>query len=244
MILYFSGTGNSRAVAMKMGEVLSDRVESINEMMINSFEGEIESPWPFVLVVPAYAWRIPAVVEKFVREHEFSGSGEAYVVMTCGSSVGAAGRYAQRLFEEKGMKFRGLRHIVMPENYIALFSAPDAEKAEELVDDAMVEAEKIAEEIRAGKDISEPIHGIILSSIVNWFFYRFVIGDRKFHIEGECIGCGKCARLCPMKNISMDAGHPEWKGNCTHCMSCINICVNECIEYGRSTQKKRRYYLK
>ena len=37
-------------------------------------------------------------------------------------------------------------------------------------------------------------------------------------------------------------GKPVWHGkSCAHCMSCIQNCPVEAIEYGQITQKKNRY---
>ena len=43
--------------------------------------------------------------------------------MTCGSEIGNAEKYLRELCA-KSTWFRGVLQVVMPENYIALFSAP------------------------------------------------------------------------------------------------------------------------
>ena len=45
--------------------------------------------------------------------------------MTCGSEIGNAARYNQALCRKKGLRHRGTLPVVMPENYIALFDAPE-----------------------------------------------------------------------------------------------------------------------
>ena len=59
MILYFSGTGNSRYVAEKISKITDDSVISINEILKSRNKDIIESEKPFVFVCPTYAWRIP-----------------------------------------------------------------------------------------------------------------------------------------------------------------------------------------
>ena len=59
----------------------------------------------------------------------------------------------------------------------------------------------------------------------------------------RCIGCGKCAVLCPTKSIRIEGGRPVWGDGCTHCMACICRCPKQAIEYGRHTMGLRRYYL-
>ena len=48
MILYFSGTGNSRYVAKRMGEELGDEVVSVNERLKNKNRESLRSPTPFM----------------------------------------------------------------------------------------------------------------------------------------------------------------------------------------------------
>ena len=61
--------------------------------------------------------------------------------------------------------------------------------------------------------------------------------------EEKCNGCGLCATLCPLNNIEIVDGKPEWGKNCTHCMACINHCPKKAIEYGEKSKGKPRYHL-
>ena len=49
--------------------------------------------------------------------------------MTCGGEIGSADRYNRALCREKGLSCMGTAQIVMPENYIAMFDAPQADEA-------------------------------------------------------------------------------------------------------------------
>ena len=80
-----------------------------------------------------------------------------------------------------------------------------------------------------------------MSAVVNPAFYTLFVKDKKFSADGKCTGCGMCAKLCPMNNIALRAGKPEWKGYCTHCMACICSCPAHAIEYGKKSLGKPRY---
>ena len=54
MILYFSGTGNSRYVAKMMGEELKDEAVSINDRLKTGNREALVSKTPFVVVSPVY----------------------------------------------------------------------------------------------------------------------------------------------------------------------------------------------
>ncbi len=45
-----------------------------------------------------------------------------------------------------------------------------------------------------------------------------------------------------MNVIHIENNKPIWEGkSCAHCISCIQNCPTEAIEYGNITGKKRRY---
>ena len=118
MILYFTGTGNSKFAAEYIGSVIGEEPVSINEWMKKGECPEFHSDSPYIITAPVYAWRMPHVVEDFLKRCSFSGSRDMYFVLTCGDSIGNAGAYAEKLCEEKGMRYRGMADIAMPENYI------------------------------------------------------------------------------------------------------------------------------
>ena len=80
-----------------------------------------------MIVTPTYAWRIPRIVEDWLLHTELTGAKRAWFVMTCGSEIGDADRYNRRLCQEKDLACMGTAQIVMPENYIAMFNAPQVE---------------------------------------------------------------------------------------------------------------------
>ena len=58
----------------------------------------------------------------------------------------------------------------------------------------------------------------------------------------DCIGCGQCAKRCPMNNVAIKDGKPVWGRNCTHCMACICYCPVSAIEYGKKSVGQPRYH--
>ncbi len=246
MILYYTGTGNSRHLARILAEKLGDELVSAAEMIREGRSGAFHSEKPWVFVCPTYGWQIPHIFRDFIRTASFSGSREAWFVMNCGSEIGDAARGIRALCDEKGFHFRGVMQINMPENYIAMVSAPAAAAAEEIIQKAEVQAADAAGIIAAGQDfptVKPRLLDKLYSGPINAFFYKFCIGDKKFYATDCCISCGKCVESCLLHNISLEQGRPAWHGSCTHCMACISRCPTEAIEYGKHSVGLRRYYL-
>ena len=80
MILYFSGTGNSRYAASIIARETGDELVSINDMLRQRTRDPynaryaFSSETPFVFVCPTYCYRVPRVVEQFLRDSRFAGS--------------------------------------------------------------------------------------------------------------------------------------------------------------------------
>lgn len=246
MILYFSGTGNSRYAALRLGELTGEPVNSINQCLKEGAAIGLHSKNHYVVVSPVYAWRLPRVVERFIRQASFSGNTGIYFVLTCGDDVGNAAKYARRLCAKKGLRFCGLEPLVMPENYITMYQAPGREEAEQMIRRAEPELERFAGLIREGKPFPGPkvtLGGRVKSSLVNRLFYPLYVNARGYYATEACVGCGRCVKLCPLNNIRLENGRPVWGRKCTQCMACICGCPVRAVEYGKRTQGKERYYL-
>ena len=244
MVLYYSGTGNSQYVAKKIADATGDELISINDHIKYGKKEELISERPLVFVSPVYAWQLPRLVMKWIRETTFIGNRHAYFVMTAGDDCGNATHYAHKLCLEKEFIFYGLALVVMPENYIAMFPVPDKEEAQSITKKAQPDIEKIVACINDSKPLPkiEPsLIGKLKSGPINSLFYRFCVSDKGFTVSDKCISCEICVLRCPLNNVVMENSRPAWKGSCTHCMACICSCPVEAIEYKNISKGKPRY---
>ena len=245
MIVFFSGTGNSRHIAKLAAEYLKDDILDIS-VYTRKHEGvTLSSSKPYVLVAPAYASYIPRVVEYFIKRSEFEGNRDFYLIITCGASVSSGGisMKIKPLLKEKGLTYKGVKQIVMPENFITMFFAPSEDNAKKIIANAEEKLPSVLDTIKDGKDFYKRSFPSFFNYVVNPLFYKIYVTDRHYYTTDECISCGKCVKVCPLANIELVDGKPRWKGDCTQCMACIGSCPKKAIEYGNKTAKKRRYYL-
>lgn len=246
MICYFSGTGNSQLAAKQIAAASCDELFPINQSLKADAVETLCSEKPFVFVVPTYAWRIPRVVDQWIRKTTFTGSQDAYFVLTCGDSCGNAVAYVEPLCQQKGFRFRGLASVIMPENYLAMFPTPEKEEAQAILKCAKPQIAALAALIRESKPFPKTkvsLLGRLESGPVNPLFYRYSVGDRGFTVSSACTSCGLCAQRCPLNNITLEGEQPQWHGSCTHCMACIGGCPAEAIEYKNRSKGRPRYYI-
>jgi len=245
MILYFSGTGNSRYAAQVIQAETGDEIVSINDYMKKGDKVSLHSKEPFVFVAPTYAWRLPQVVEEFIRNSEFTGNNKAYFILTCGTHTHDAVHYAKKLCADKNFAFMGFSSLVMPENYIAMFDAPDKAEAAVIIDKALPVIQAIGQRIKNKQALDAENINLadkLISSAINPLFYKLFVNAKGFYATDACIGCKMCEKVCPLNNVRMNAEKPVWNDNCTHCMACICSCPKEAIEYKKKSQGKPRYY--
>lgn len=244
MILYFSGTGNSRYCARLLAEKLGDTVMDAVDFIKSGKEASFTSDRPWVFVSPTYGWQLPHIFENFLLKSSFNGNRDAYFIMTCGTDIGNADVWISALCQKLHFHYRGVQAVVMPENYIALFSAPGKNEAKTIIDRAKPVIADAAETIKQGRSFAHTRTGIfdkLKSGLVNTVFCRFIIQSKPFYATDACISCGKCADVCMLHNIELQNGRPVWGKDCTHCMACICSCPKEAIEYGKATKGKVRY---
>ena len=245
MIFCFSGTGNSRYIAARIAEALQEEVVDLNQKIKQQDNAPVQTGQNVVLVTPTYAWRIPRIAADWLSKTELVGAERIWFVMDCGGEIGNAAKYNRLLAEKKQLSYMGTAQIVMPENYIAMFDAPQTEKARKIVERAEPDIEDVILHIRTNGAFPAPRNNFydhFMSGPVNPIFYRFFVKADAFQASDGCTGCGTCVAKCPLNNIHLKDGKPVWGRNCTHCMACICYCPMKAIEYGKKSIGKPRYH--
>lgn len=244
MILYFTGTGNSEYAAKRISRAIDDEATDLFDKIRRRDFSTLRSERPWVVVAPTYSWRIPRIVQEWLGQTALAGSRDIYFVMTCGGSIGNAGKYLEKLCDAKKLHYMGCAEIIMPENYIAMFSTPANDEALEIIRRSDSTIDNASLMIKGGKAFPQPaitFKDRMNSGIVNDIFYPVFVHAQKFYASDSCISCGKCVNVCPLENIRLKDRKPVWGKNCTHCMACICRCPVQAIEYGKHSVGLNRY---
>lgn len=248
MIIYFSGTGNSGYIAKKTAQIIGAEAVDLFERIRNKDYSPIDANGESLTVcAPTYAWRIPHILTDYLKKTPIENCRGIYFLMTCGDDIGNAEKYLRKLCGQIDKEYMGCAYFRMPENYIAMFTAPNDGQAERIIAKSEKKITETAEAIARGEKlprVAVNTVGRLKSGIVNTAFYALCVKADKFYATEKCVSCGKCEKLCPLANITMTDGKPVWGKDCTHCMACICRCPAEAIEYGNKSQGKNRYYCK
>ena len=246
MILYFSATGNTEYIAQELARRLGDECVDLLERIKKEDHSPLHSDRPFVICAPVYVCEMPRFMSKYLKEQSFTGSKDVYFVFTSGGYCGVSGPLAKSIFRKKGMNYRGHAEFKMPRNYVANDAYPmlPPEEVEERILSAREMLDPVAADILAGNRLTAR-HVFLLEILItvpfNPVWSKFKLQAKDFYATENCSGCGKCVRLCPLNNITLQEKVPVWGGRCSHCMACIGNCPTRGIEYGTVTQTKQPY---
>lgn len=250
MVLYFSATGNTKFIAEELARQLNDKTLDLLERIKRKDYSPIDSDKPFVICAPVYVCEMPRFFSTFIRRVELTGNKDVYYVFTSGGYPGVSSYLAKDISRFKHLRYRGCAEFKMPRNYIANNDYPELEKdeIEARIRNCYEKIPAVADKILKGGKL-KPRHVWLFEILIAlpfnplWCHHRQGIKD--FKVTDKCISCGKCERLCPVNIIHRDEnGRPVWQGTrCAHCMSCIQNCPTEAIEYADITQSKDRYLL-
>ena len=241
MILYFTGTNNSKYAAELLGDYLQDEVVRIIDL-IKQKKFTLNSEKPYIIVAPIYCYRFPILVEDYLKDCTFLGNQEVYCIGTMQSQSGKSGKVLKNIFETKGMNYKGFTGIRMPNNYYIMSrkKAPHPFANQITMDKAELMLALTAEDIENHKKIRKDDFSpfpYLCSYVINPLFVKY---QPKFKVNDNCIQCGKCVNECPVENISMIDGKITFHNQCIQCLRCIHQCPAKAINL-KKTEGIERY---
>lgn len=251
MILYFSGTGNSRWVALRLASLLGDKAFDITTKLPNHLVVEQKNVSAnLIWVFPIHSWGLPLVVKRFIKEWEgaIAQDSQHYMVCTCGDDIGHAHKQWRKIIGKKSLPHSTFS-VQMPNTYTFMkgFDVDSPQTVRQKLADAQARIDYIAKQICRGSslhctdDVVTGRWAWIKTHIIYPYFMKFCMSTKPFHATHNCIGCGRCSHECPLQNITMNDRCPQWGDNCTMCLRCYHTCPQHAVTYGKSTRYKGQY---
>jgi len=246
VIYYFTGTGNSLAIAKNIAAALGDcelvPIASLtNTTMIAPVADRVG------IVCPVYFLGLPLMVAEFAGRFDRSNVGYTFAAVTYGGS-GSEPTLRQLDDAIKKHDGRGLDagfSVKMPGNYILMYESLSKETCDNLFAAAEKQLAEIVPAIRENKHTALPrsFVGSLLHAIAYpWFVSHARTKSREFTISDACTSCGTCAAICPAENIEIVNKKPVWKDRCELCLGCLQLCPAQAIQAGPKTAQRSRYH--
>lgn len=242
MIYYFSATGNSRHVANRLAESLNESITPVLDVL----DLGIKVDDRMILVYPNYCGGVPSVIREFLQKNVFQISKDAklILVITYGNNTGASASIASKYFKKNiGRTFDAMYSVKMPDNWTPVFDLTNAEEVAEINRKADEEIDGIIRKIKMGIDgdhVGDKLSKFM--EVVYPGFYKTLSKTSHLHVEDTCIGCGLCAKNCPVNAIEMKDSKPTWTmKNCVMCLGCLHRCPKFAIQYDDKTKDHGQY---
>jgi ferredoxin len=235
-ILYFTGTGNSLAVAKRIGASCGGETAKLISIPQCIKSGDYAySDEVIGLVFPTYCCYFPRIVREFLPKAKLAAS-YLFAVSTYGNGMGRGGdggemiefeRYASGL----ELKMDYCNSILMVDNFLDAF---DIGREIERVPSKRIDEhiERIAADIGARRKYVKRA-GVIGKALTRMCMPLVKAQDRgetckKFSIDERCNACGTCAQVCPRGNVAVSEA-PRFGRNCEGCYACVHACPRKAI---------------
>jgi ferredoxin len=245
-IVYFTGTGNSLAIARLLAARLPQTtIISVNEMLQQSLFTLETDTCGFIF--PVYCQDTPEIVRRLVRRIQFPKNSHIFAVATHNGDPGYSHFTIDKILTKKGQRLKAGFAILMPGNSITPSDSTNSDdETQRRLQAAASSVDEIADCVIRRADI--PYAGSAslrkrLKGIRNMFRHKVIFKvPQKFWATGACNLCGLCVRICPENNIRVDSNQPIWGKHCQMCLACIHWCPQRAIQNGQGTVNRKRYH--
>lgn len=232
--IYLSGTGNTKYCIEKLVSLIHSSAKAI-PMESPEAISAIQQNEEIYIGYPTQFSNAPYMVRDFIKKNaDIWKNKKILCIATMGAFSGDGAGCTTRMLKRYGATILGGIHIHMPD------SVCDSKLLKKIMDEnrciiarADKKIEKVALQIING---DYPQEGITLvSHIIGllgqrlWFYKKTKGYSNKLKINNNCIGCGKCVSICPMKNLILRNKKVVSNDRCTMCYRCISLCPQKAI---------------
>ncbi|MFP3953473.1 MAG: EFR1 family ferrodoxin [Candidatus Acetothermia bacterium] len=260
LILYFSGTGNTKFIANKIATKLERKGHHVTPTSVENFEPEEASLYDFLVFgYPIYGYDMPKFLKGYLERLSLPSSRGGAVYDTMGYNGGNSLRATAEKLIAKGFVVVGTAEFMMPGNDGLAITDWKSKTAQQVLStdygrsqEIREGVERLVDQIDAGVDQgikqgegNPPKRKFIYRLLTPATKLLFDIFERvftgKFRADESCIGCGLCERICPADNIVVHGKEVEFGDDCYFCLRCLHQCPVEAIQITRFTEGKFRY---
>lgn len=243
-LFFFSTTGNCLSVAKDIAAKLpGTQIFSIPKVINQAIDLDADN---IGIIFPVYFSGMPRIVINFINKLTVGNFKYVFAVCTCGAIPMGALLQTQKQLKTRGLTLNAGFAIQMPGSYLVKYGAFSVEKQKNIFNKEKEKIETIVRIIKNQQEHKIERNNFIINGIGNLVYpsmlLKFPTLDRNFTVNEKCTHCNTCEKICPVQNIKIIDGRPNWQGNCEHCLACIQWCPAEAIQYGTQTIDRKRYH--
>lgn len=244
LMLYFSGTGNSKYIAELFCKITKAKCHSIEE----DIDSQLLAAEKIIAVCyPVYASRVPKLMREFVASHMELFKNKCVIIFcTQMAFSGDGARAFTDLFPPNHIKVICAEHFFMPNNINNVCITPLA--SEKLTRWYLRNSHKRMKAVcknlsrrkikkRGFNSLSQALgllQGSFFPVIEKW-------GASKVKIDNDCNKCMHCFSTCPVGNFAYSNDRIITKNNCMLCYRCINSCPKRAVKIIFQTKVKKQF---
>jgi ferredoxin len=251
-IYYFSGSGNSLAVARDVGEKLNADITAVMSLVdLESIDTEANV---IGFVFPIYDFKPSKIMEKIISKIKNIESKYIFAICTYGITPAKSLQHLEKTIKSCGGCLSAGFAVGMPQSGIGSGTVTKAQQ-EKMFENWKNRLDEVSEYIsnrRAGKiETSILFFSLFKPRIIKIYPILFVflkhlifegIDSLAFISNEKCTGCGTCQRICSQNNIEIIENKPVWSDHCANCFACLNWCPNGAISLGKAKMGIKNYH--
>jgi len=232
LIVYFSGTGNSKAIAQGYEMVLKNLGYATDLHTIEALKTVTPHD---VLVIggPIYAGNFPDELINWTRKSipVLQTPSKAIVYSTSAGLLNAHGvKSIGKKLLKKGYQVVDTTAYEMPRNFYIDKYAPTSEVEQRIMfEKASKQIPLSLEKLSTDPTLSEFGSTLSIDLFADLFRIMAKSMGKNFSITDKCINCGRCERDCPKGNIRLS--DKKYLNKCMLCTRCIHNCPVNAITY-------------
>jgi len=241
VMIYFSGTGNSKYIAELFSEKMGISCYSIEDDV--NFEELINSKETIGFCYPIYYSRVPKILREFVSKHMNALKNKKLIIFCTQQILSGDGTRAfTDLFDKSYIQVIYTEHFFMPSNIFPIIT--NQEKIAKYVNKAKHKMQRVCQDIKTGKvkrrgfNIGSRALGLIQAPLLSPCERK---ASNSIKITEDCTKCGLCVSICPMNNFTIENNAVKHNHNCTMCARCVNKCPNKAVMVFFNGKVKKQY---
>lgn len=231
IIYYFSGTGNSLRTAVRIAEQIGGA--EVVSARCNAEDVPAENADVIGFVCPAYEWDIPGTMKKFAEKLKINPNAYIFMIVTYVAVHGRSFETMEEILRKKAAHLHYGAALRCVASQCTAYAPFPPEKF--MIPYMEKKICKIGREISERKTRAYPAMSWLAHKLYPKLMTPYMEieheYDKGFFTDERCTGCGTCARVCPLQNITLQKKHPVWNHHCHGCMACVAYCPAKAIQF-------------